>query len=148
MLPNLSQRLELAAGQVRIDAGQDKIGPVLAQLCPEAAGLAPGGRIDAAAMLHVRLENIARFRRHLGIQNADEQLVIDAQAADIKVGRACIDDVVENEELGAQFADIRGGCEYMECLETIPETDARRLIDAEAKERREEERVDEWLESH
>src|ERR1043165_6142825 len=38
---DLPQALQLSSGQVRVDPGEEKVGPVFTQLGPEASGLAP-----------------------------------------------------------------------------------------------------------
>src|SRR5712692_11846375 len=97
-----SQGSQLAGGEVRVDAGEDKIGPFFLELPPERAGLAPLRRIDPRAMAQIGIENGPRLPGHARVRNAHQQFVVDPQAPNVEVGRAGIDDVVEDEQFGVE----------------------------------------------
>lgn len=48
----------------------------------------------------------------------------------------------DSEELANDFAGVRGGDALVQVVSVMGERDAKRLIDAEAKERRDEERFE------
>src|SRR5206468_8449469 len=93
-----SQHPHLPAGEIRIDARQDEISPILLQLRPKGARVLPCLRIDSLAMPQVVVKNLGALAGEFRVADTDDQFIIDAQAPHVEVGRADIDDVVENEQ--------------------------------------------------
>src|SRR5687767_3644216 len=100
--PRLSPVPQQSAGPVRIEFGEDEIGAPFLEPVPERARPAPLMQIDLHAALQVLVENLARGLGDLGVGDAQEQLVIDVQAARVEVGRSDIDDLIKDEHLGME----------------------------------------------
>ena len=88
----------MAAGDVGIDADEDPVSPVLFDALPECAGLAPVFERDLAAMFEILGKYSAGFFGHFLVRETDHQLVIDVEAALVEVGRANINNIIDDDQ--------------------------------------------------
>lgn len=89
---------------------------MFAHFVPEGAGFAPGCAVDAAGVLEGGFEEVQALGGETLVLDADEEFVVNHEAAFVHVGGADVGDVVEAEEFGVEdlwlvFVEFDAGAE-------------------------------------